>query len=117
MRFAVGLGCLLSMVSAVSAAEMSVWVVLPDDTVLSKHVMCVSEQRCVAMLEDWGFVVATGLEGVYTSFYTSPDGINTGRWIDYDPKRPYKKQHLFYSRDAMGGPERFYLGTLYVQIK
>lgn len=28
-------------------------------------------------------------------FYTSPDGIKIGRWIDYDPKGAYKKKHLF----------------------
>ncbi len=64
-----------------------------------------------------GFVVAFGFDGIYTSLHTSPDGVKIGRWMEYDPDKPYKKQHLFYSRDAMGGPERFYLGTLYVQIR
>lgn len=117
MRLSISLACLLSLTSAAPAAEMSVWVVLPDETVLSTHMPCISEQRCVAMLKDWGFVVASGFDGIYTSLHTSPDGVKIGRWMEYDPDKPYKKQHLFYSRDAMGGPESFYLGTLYVQIR
>lgn len=111
------LGCLLSATSPTPAAELAAWVVFPDETVLSGRTACESDRQCWLKLENWGYVIAYGRQGVFDSLVTSPDGVHYGRSLDYDPATSYAKTPLFYYRDGFGGQERYYLGTLYVQIR
>ncbi|BCH30303.1 hypothetical protein MesoLjLc_22330 [Mesorhizobium sp. L-8-10] len=89
----------------VSAAEMSVWIVMPDETVLSAREVCESDRRCQVEIEDWGYLIALGAQGVFDSLVTSPDGVRYGRLLNYDATRGYTKERLFHYRDSIVGQE------------
>lgn len=117
MRALITLSSLLSATIPASAAEMSVWVVMPDETVLSAHGPCESDRRCQVKLEDWGYLIAHGRQGVFDTLVTSPDGAQDGRLLNYDAAKNYTKEELFHYRNSIVGQEKYYLGTLYVQIR
>lgn len=96
---------------------MSVWVVMPDETVLSARGVCESDRRCQVEIEDWGYLIALGAQGVFDSLVTSPDGVRYGRLLNYDATSSYTKESLFLYRNSIVGQERHYLGTIYVQIR
>lgn len=115
MRLSISQACFLFLTSAAPAAEMSVWVVRPDDTVLSTHTPC---ERTALRGDAQGleFVVASGFDGVYTSLHTSPDGSRSeGGWSTIPTSLTRNSISLFSRCDGRAG--EFYLGTLYVQIR